>query len=285
MKRTVELGRKFLYRIFCVISLIVTLYLFVDLYLSHTLNVKVMVLFGIIFSVILFGLLDWGRNYAALQRQEQEIRLYKLYIKPMEELTKDIRARQHEFDNHMNAILSMHVTIDNYDELVKAQSAYAKNIYGDKSRCNPALLRISDKILAGFLYSKIISAPNYIDIEIQVLSQEIVTPVSEHSLVEIIGTLTDNAFEAATPVCNKVEIVLDAKKDKLIFMIKNQVENLTIGDISHFFEKGFTTKDNFDGRGLGLYQACQIAKRHNSEITVELIEQEKGQEICFRVEI
>lgn len=285
MKRTVEFGRKFLYRIFCVISLIVTLYLFVDLYLSHTLNVKVMVLFGIIFSVILFGLLDWGQNYAALRRQEQEIKLYKLYIKPMEELTKDIRARQHEFDNHMNAILSMHVTIDNYDELVKAQSAYAKNIYGDKSRCNPALLRISDKILAGFLYSKIISAPNYIDIEIQVLSQEIVTPVSEHSLVEIIGTLTDNAFEAATPICNKVEIVLDAKKDKLIFMIKNQVENLTISDISHFFEKGFTTKDNRDGRGLGLYQACQIAKRHNSEITVELIEQKEGQEICFRVEI
>ena len=285
MKRTVELGRKFLYRIFCVISLIVTSYLCVDLYLSHTLNVKVMVLFGIIFLVILFGLLDWGQNYAALRRQEQEIRLYKLYIKPLEELTKDIRARQHEFDNHMNAILSMHVTIDNYDELVKAQSAYAKNIYGDKSRCNPALLRISDKILAGFLYSKIISAPNYIDIQIQVLSQEIVTPVSEHSLVEIIGTLTDNAFEAATPVYNKVEIVLDAKKDKLIFMIKNQVENLTIGDISHFFEKGFTTKDNRDGRGLGLYQACQIAKRHNSEITVELIEQEKGQEICFRVEI
>jgi len=172
-----ELGRKFLYRIFCVIALVIALYLFVDLYLSHTLDVKVMVLFGIVFSVIIFGFFDWTRNYAALRRQEQELKIYKLYIKPMEELTKDIRARQHEFDNHMNAILNMHVTIDNYNELVKAQSAYCKQIYGDKSRCNPALLRISDKILAGFLYSKIISAPGYIEIDIQVLSQEIVTPV------------------------------------------------------------------------------------------------------------
>lgn len=280
-----EIGRKFLYRIFCVVALIITLYLLVDLYLSRTLDVKVMVLFGIVFSVILFGMLDWAQNYAALRRQEQELKIYKLYIKPMEELTKDIRARQHEFDNHMNAILNMHVTIDDYDELVKAQSAYCKEIYEDKSRCNPALLRISDKILAGFLYSKIISAPGYIDIDIQVLSQEIVTPVSEHALVEIIGTLTDNAFEAATPQRNKVEIVLDARNDKLIFMIKNQVENLTMSEISHFFEQGFTTKDNREDRGLGLYQANQIAKRHKGEITVELLEQEDGQEICFGVNI
>lgn len=280
-----ELGRKFLYRIFCAVALIITLYLLVDLYLSHTLDIKVMVLFVIVFSVIIFGLLDWAQNYAALRRQEQELKIYKLYIKPMEELTKDIRARQHEFDNHMNAILNMHVTIDDYDELVKAQSAYCKDIYEDKSRCNPALLRISDKILAGFLYSKIISAPGYIDIDIQVLSQEIVTSVSEHALVEIIGTLTDNAFEAATPQKNMVEMVLDAREDKLAFMIKNQVENLTMSEISHFFEKGFTTKHNREGRGLGLYQANQIAKRHKGEITVELLEQEDGQEICFRVEI
>ena len=54
--------------------------------------------------------------------------------------------------------------------------------------------------------------------DIQVLSQEIVTPVSEHALVEIIGTLTDNAFEAATPQKNQVEMVLDARNDKLIFI-------------------------------------------------------------------
>ena len=280
-----ELGRKFLYRIFCAAALIVTTYLLIDLSLSHTLDIKVMVLFFIIFSVILFGLFDWSRNYAALKKNEQELKIYKLYIKPMEELTKDIRARQHEFDNHMNAILNMHVTIDTYEELVKAQSAYGRGIYDDKSRCNLSLLRISDKILAGFLYSKIIGAPGYADLDIQVLSQETVTSVSEHSLVEIIGVLVDNAFEAATPAHSKVEMILDSKDDKLIFAIKNQVENLTMGEISHFFEKGFTTKNNREGRGLGLYQANRIALSHNGEITVELLENKGMQEICFRVEI
>lgn len=280
-----EIGRKFLYRIFCLVALIVTSYLFVDLYLSHTLDMRVMVLFGIIFSVIFLGLLDWGRNYAALRHKEQELKIYKLYIKPLEELTKDIRARQHEFDNHLNAILNMHITIDNYEELVAAQSAYGKSICSEKMRSNPALLRISDKILAGFLYSKIISAPSYIDIDVQVLNQEIITPVSEHSLVEVIGTLTDNAFEAATPERNHVEMVLDAKNDKLLFTIKNQVCNLKMGDIQQFFEKGYTTKLNREERGLGLYQAKRMAELYGGEITVELLESEDFQEICFKVEL
>ena len=280
-----EFGRKFLYRIFCIVALILSVYLIVDLALSGTLDMKVIILFGILIAVIALGFIDWFQNYSFYEQQEQELKIYKLYIKPLEELTKDIRAKQHEFDNHMNAILNMHVVIDDYEELVKAQSAYCKEIYEVKGRSNPALLRISDKILAGFLYSKIISAPPFIDVDIQVLNQQIITSVSEHSLVEIIGTLVDNAFEACTEELNDVDMILDAKEDKLIFAIKNKVQGLTMGEISSFFEKGYTTKKNKEGHGLGLYQANQIAQRYNGNITVELQECADVQEICFRVEI
>lgn len=285
MSEFAQLGRKLFYRVFCVMALIIAVYLIVDLYLSHTLDVKVIVLFGILLAVIFFGWWDWFANYAVLKRQEEELKIYELYIHPLEELTKDIRARQHEFDNHMNAILNMHVTIDNYEELVQAQSAYCKEIYESKEISTSALLRISDKILAGFLYSKLLGAPGYADVEIQVLSQQIITSVSEHNLVEILGTLVDNAFEAATPELPTVEMVLDSRNDKLIFMIRNQVQGLTMGDISRFFQKGYTTKDNSECRGLGLYQANMIAQQFGGEITVELTEGEESQEICFRVEI
>lgn len=285
MSEFAELGRKLFYRVFCVMALIIAVYLIVDLYLSHTLDIKVIILFGILLAVIFFGWWDWLANYSILKRQEEELKIYKLYIHPLEELTKDIRARQHEFDNHMNAVLNMHVTIDNYDELVAAQSAYCKEIYEAKGVSTPALLRISDKILAGFLYSKILGAPAYAKVEIQVLSQQIITSVSEHNLVEILGTLVDNAFEAATPQLPLVEMVLDSREDKLIFMIRNQVQSLTMGDISRFFQKGYTTKDNRECRGLGLYQANMIAQQFGGEITVELTDGEESQEICFRVEI
>ena len=285
MSEFAELGRKLFYRVFCVMALIIAVYLIVDLYLSHTLDIKVIILFGILLAVIFFGWWDWLANYSILKRQEEELKIYKLYIHPLEELTKDIRARQHEFDNHMNAVLNMHVTIDNYDELVAAQSAYCKEIYEAKGVSTPALLRISDKILAGFLYSKILGAPAYAKVEIQVLSQQIITSVSEHNLVEILGTLVDNAFEAATPQLPLVEMVLDSREDKLIFMIRHQVQGLTMGDISRFFQKGYTTKDNRECRGLGLYQANMIAQQFGGEITVELTDGEESQEICFRVEI
>jgi two-component system sensor histidine kinase AgrC len=285
MSEFAELGRKLFYRVFCVMALIIAVYLIVDLYLSHTLDIKVIILFGILLAVIFFGWWDWLANYSILKRQEEELKIYKLYIHPLEELTKDIRARQHEFDNHMNAVLNMHVTIDNYDELVAAQSAYCKEIYEAKGVSTPALLRISDKILAGFLYSKILGAPAYAKVEIQVLSQQIITSVSEHNLVEILGTLVDNAFEAATPQLPLVEMVLDSREDKLIFMIRNQVQGLTMGDISRFFQKGYTTKDNRECRGFGLYQANMIAQQFGGEITVELTDGEESQEICFRVEI
>ena len=285
MSEFAELGRKLFYRVFCVMALIIAVYLIVDLYLSHTLDIKVIILFGILLAVIFFGWWDWLANYSILKRQEEELKIYKLYIHPLEELTKYIRARQHEFDNHMNAVLNMHVTIDNYDELVAAQSAYCKEIYEAKGVSTPALLRISDKILAGFLYSKILGAPTYAKVEIQVLSQQIITSVSEHNLVEILGTLVDNAFEAATPQLPLVEMVLDSREDKLIFMIRNQVHGLTMGDISRFFQKGYTTKDNRECRGLGLYQANMIAQQFGGEITVELTDGEESQEICFRVEI
>ena len=68
-----EIGRKFLYRIFCMLALLVSVYLMVDLYLSLTLDYKVIILFMILIFVILFGLWDWGQNYAIQRKQEEEL--------------------------------------------------------------------------------------------------------------------------------------------------------------------------------------------------------------------
>ena len=71
MSEFAQLGRKLFYRVFCVMALIIAVYLIVDLYLSHTLDVKVIVLFGILLAVIFFGWWDWLANYAVLNRQEE----------------------------------------------------------------------------------------------------------------------------------------------------------------------------------------------------------------------
>lgn len=249
--------RKFLYRIFCVMALMVSVYLIVDFLISGTFDYRVFIMFVLMVIVVIWGIVDWRSNYVLIRQKENELRLYQNYLIPLEELVKEIRAKQHEFDNHLNAILNMHLTIDNYEELVAKQSEYITEIAReDDSRKYLPLLKISDKILAGFIYSKIVRAPEYVRTDIRVWNKEIVSGISEHHLIEIVGTL----------------IEIDSQNDKLIFTIKNQVENIGLGEISHFFEKGFSTKEDGKKHGLGLYNAKMLVNRYHGEITVGIEE-------------
>ena len=232
----------------------------------------------------------WSTN-KRIKVLENEIKTYQMYIKPLEELVKEIRAKQHEFDNHMNAILNMHYTIDNYEGLVEAQSKYIREMYIDDSRKLTVLLKIHDKILAGFLYSKIKAAKPYINVDVQVKSLDIISSVSEHGLIEIVGTLVDNAFEACTEELNVVNIILDSLGDKLVFEISNRVEGLTFEQISRFFDKGYSTKEpkasgGFSTKhGVGLYNAKMIAKKYGGDLSVSLDMDDDTQIITFRVEL
>jgi two-component system sensor histidine kinase AgrC len=68
---------------------------------------------------------------------------------------------------------------------------------------------------------------------------------------------------------NQVLIEIDSQNDKLIFTIKNQVENIGLGEISHFFEKGFSTKEDGKKHGLGLYNAKMLVNRYHGEMGIE----------------
>ena len=96
----------------------VSVYLIVDFLISGTFDYRVFIMFVLMVIVVIWGIVDWRSNYVLIRQKENELRLYQNYLIPLEELVKEIRAKQHEFDNHLNAILNMHLTIDNYEELV-----------------------------------------------------------------------------------------------------------------------------------------------------------------------
>jgi len=263
--------------------MIISVGMLIELKIKDQLDIKIAVIFIWMTIMIIWGMLEFKRHNMLIKRQSNEIKTYKMYIQPLEELTKEIRARQHEFDNHLNAVLNMHITIDNYDELVKRQSEYIKEMYIEDSRQLIALLKISDKILAGFIYSKIVASPSFINVNIQVRNFEIISTVSEHNLIEIIGTLIDNAYEACTEERNTVDIILDSDDNKLYFEVRNQVEDMNFNKMSMFFKKGYSTKGS--KRGLGLHNAKRIANKYGGDITVELMNIGDKEYISFKVEI
>lgn len=261
--------KKILYRLFCFLSLAIAVYLVIDLKVSRTLDLKMIIVFILFLVVIIWGTIDWKMSNDIIKEQQKELMMYQLYIQPLEELVKEIRAKQHEFDNHLNAILNLHLTVGTYDELVKEQSEYIKEISRDGGNQYLPLLRISDKVLAGFLYSKIVSSREGIETEIEVRSKEIISRVSEHRLIEIVGVLVDNAYEACAGGSGKVRMILDSKQDHLFFQILNQHEKVSFEEIGHFFENGYSTKSKKKGeRGLGLYRAKMIAEKAGGEIMV-----------------
>lgn len=267
---------KLLYRILCTISLVIGLYLVTDLMFSGTLNVKMIIVFILVMTGIIWGAADWKMSSDLIRNQEKELKMYRLYIQPLEELVKEIRARQHEFDNHINAILNMHLTVDNYEELVEKQSQYILEIRRDSASKFLPLLRISDKVLAGFLYSKIVSSPENADTDVEVRNWQILSRTSEHNLIEIVGVLVDNAYEAVSETGGRVRIFLDSREDKMVFEILNEYRRISFEELERFFENGYTTKDSKNGRrGVGLARVKSLIQKADGEITVaqEMIEE------------
>lgn len=264
-----KVSNKLLYRILCTISLAIGLYLVIDLMLSGTLNVKMIIVFILVMTGIIWGAADWKVSSDLIRNQEKELKMYQLYIQPLEELVKEIRARQHEYDNHINAILNMHLTVDNYDELVEKQSQYILETRRDSASRYLSLLRISDKVLAGFLYSKIVSSPENVETDVEVRNWQILSRISEHSLIEVVGVLVDNAFEACAKEGGQVKIFLDSREDKIVFEILNEYQRLSFEEIERFFDYGYTTKDSGTRRhGIGLARVKSLIQKADGEITV-----------------
>lgn len=233
------------------------------------------------------------RIYEVYQKQESEIQMYQMYTKPLEELIREIRARQHEFRNHLNAILNMHLTVDNYDELVRTQADYILSVADDKRNSYLPLLRISDKILAGFLYTKLVAPAKDVDFSVEIGANRIVTNAMEKDIVEVLGTLIDNAVDASDEENRKIKLFLssygadtkDTVDDRLIFEIMNEHPPIPMKEMTRFFERGYSTKSAKGNRGYGLYNARRIVKEYKGEITLENRTIEGRNYVCFHIEL
>ena len=60
--------RKFLYRIFCVVALLVSVYLIVDFLVSGTFDYRIFIMFVLLIVVEIWGLIDWRRNYLLMKQ-------------------------------------------------------------------------------------------------------------------------------------------------------------------------------------------------------------------------
>lgn len=219
-----------------------------------------------------------GINYIILSKSSQielkdkELKVYEDYMPVISDLVDEVRAQQHDYKNHLNAIYMM-VLEEEYDALKK----YAED-YIDLTKFHNKLMAIDDKIITGVIYSKICEAEKY-GIQMKLEMDHLLPgyPIEKYELVGLLGNLLDNAIEANM---NKglVEPFIELKiyeKNKFAYL---EVANTYQGTIDtvHMFDKGYSSKG--ENRGYGLHNVKKIVNAHNGIIQVQ-----KGELFTLRI--
>ncbi|AKL94326.1 histidine kinase-, DNA gyrase B-, and HSP90-like Atpase [Clostridium aceticum] len=220
------------------------------------------------------------KNGLKNQYEEQQLQVYEKYLPVIDELIKELRARQHEFDNHIQALKMITVTSTNYEDIMHSMKKYTheleiKNDLGD-------LIKLNNKVLAGFLYNKRKLAKKLgVDFEIIIEDYAFIAKLKNFELVEVVGNLINNAFETGIDN-NVVKLILSKEKDMYVIEIRNKHPYLNRDKINTIFKKGFSTKPYID-RGYGLYNLKKIVNRYNGEIEVLNEEYDGENYLVFRV--
>lgn len=235
----------------------------------------------ICFLIVALMFILWINSENEKRHKAEELRTYQLYTSTFEEAVAAIRMKQHEFDNHINAIKCMQYTIHDAKKLIDEQNKYCEKILQD-NKYNKLLKLNTSPILIGYLYSKFTAAAAQ-DIDIEYEIQDIhIEQLAINDLIEIIGILLDNAVESLECQSDKeIEIKLFEENSKFIISIANRSEKKTNSELEKFFEYGYSTKGK--GRGVGLHRMNALLKKYNANLKVENIEKYDANYLCFQI--
>ena len=242
-------------------------------------------LFFVMAIIIVFLIGAWEKYRLQMQEKKIEIEVHEIYADSYMKLIDEIRVRQHEFDNHLQAIINQQYTCHTYEELVKAQSEYISVLSSD-NRYNK-LLQQGNFVYIGFLYGKLVSLEQQginIDYKINIASLKSNMPV--YKMIEITNDLLNNACEALTlPVCIPEPVCLwvDESKDEITLEVRNIGEPLSMDMIGEYFKKGYSKKGT--GRGLGLYNVKRITEQYRAVIECKNMIINQRNWISFMVKI
>lgn len=265
------------------------IYVALLLLLQEVLNEESLLrLFAFLVMLVVFSFMvveKWNEVQNDKKSLEKELQAIKVPQEKYEELLKTVRIRQHEFKNHLAAILATQYTYKSYDKLVKAQNDYCGRMIEENRHFD--LLRIENKILAGFLYGKfqeIESKGVKIECEIKGTFRQSVVPI--HHLIEILGILLDNAAQAKESNDESERGILFSLLEKekgYQFKVCNRFPYTGYDEMVTWFQLGNSTKG--EGHGLGLYHIKCLCKEFDCLISCENVDIKKENWIQFVLDV
>ena len=224
-------------------------------------------IFTVYFYILLFLLLmEWQKTRIDAEKRKAQLEINKLYYDTYEELIISIRKKQHDFNNHINAIQGILYTAISYEELKEQEEKYLDEITEDRQQIS-ILTKVENPLIAGFLTVKIQEAERKgINVEYNCIFPKVKINMPEYQLIEMMGILLDNAIEAVEKMdaSKLMQIRLLMVEGVINFSVTNTYLISDVKDISNFFAKGYSTKGN--NRGIGLYKLKELMQKQKGEL-------------------
>lgn len=192
-----------------------------------------------------------------------------------------IRRRQHKFRNQMDAVYSLHKLYDNYDLLVQAQREYLGKLTDYEMPAE--VLNLENPVLIAHVYEKITEAQEMgIRIHLKILCGLVNCGIQDIHMIEILGTLLDNAIQDMVITGKKEFLQFEVKEENGITVcIANPHPKMKASELQKIFQKGTSTKG--EGRGIGLYNVKRLISEYGIKLMVDNRSYDGENYLCFSV--
>ncbi|NNU76315.1 sensor histidine kinase [Clostridium estertheticum] len=205
-----------------------------------------------------------------VELEKKESKLQNSYSEILNNITEDIRARQHDFKNHLNVMYGL-IESTKGVELEYNLKEYICSL-NKSMMMMESIVYIKSPILRAIVYSKLNEAKKRnIKFLYNISNLLNIKNVKDYELSEILNNLIDNAFDALDGQVGEksVSIKTYLEGESNIIEIMNSGITLKPENFKRIFERGFSTKGG-NTRGYGLYNAKKIVERTGGKIQLSL---------------
>ncbi len=240
-------------------------------------------LIGVAIIMIIFVNVNMFYINSKVIVQQKIISAHDEYLPIVDELIKEVRVKQHDFNNQIQSILSLPLVYNRFEDLSEAILRQTNAL--TRASNTSKLLSINYRLLSALIFSKTsIASEQKKNFTYTVLSPDLESKLPEYMLIEVVGILIDNAFEATNEE-DDIHLIFNQFNDKMVITSKNVGPIVTPEFVRNMFTLGFSTKSSRGDRGIGMYKLKSIVDDNDGDLTI-FNENIKGKTfICFEVKI
>lgn len=204
------------------------------------------------------------------QQQKEELNRQKELMELKEGFLQQMAAEQHDFAKHLRTIRALLLKEAEGKEGVSEAEAYVEELIASRSG-QKGTVYTGDGVLSAVLQDKQREAEQK-RISFSVLARDTSArlPLSQIEMVELVGNLLDNAFEAVEglePDRRKVLFERGDQKGGVFFQTINSLPEDSLGS-EQMLRKGVSTK-NGKLRGYGLSNIKRVAEEHGGRVEIQ----------------